>query len=405
MTRPWNDLEGVSLAGRYWLKQCLATTDNDAWFLTRFDASCDAAVRMVRAEDNDCAAAQLELWRATMAIEHPHIVRMLDAGRADAEGMDVIYAVCEYPDDFLASALAERPLSTAEAGEVLEACLGALGFLHERGLAHGAVAAEHIMAFGDRIKLPSDTIRRAGAPAEDMWQLGATLVEILTRDRPRPGDQIPWAPEPFGTIVQQTMGADPGRRWTVAEIEAHLHPPAPAAVRAEPEPEPPLEPIAAPMAMPEPPGIPELPARHGNVMKWVPLAGLLAAAGLGALFLPHSKPPVAKPAVQTAPPPQAAPHVEAPPPVRSAEDRRVPAAIWRVVAYEYSRRAAAEHKAHSLNQKRPELHAEVFTPRGNRAPYLVALGGFMTLPEAERVKKQARASGMPRDTFVRNYAR
>jgi hypothetical protein len=290
---------------------------------------------------------------------------------------------------------------------VLDACLGALGFLHERGLTHGAVAAEHIMAFGDCIKLPSDTIRRAGNPAEDMWQLGATLVEILTRDRPRPGDQVPWAPEPFGTIVQRTMGADPERRWTVAEIEAHLHPPVAAAIPVELAPgpvEPAPEPVAAPMAMPEPAEIPEITARHGNVMKWVPVAGLLAAAGLGALFLPRSKPPVAKPAVQTAPPPQAAPRVEAPPTVQNAEARRNPAAIWRVVAFEYSRRAAAEHKAHSLNQKRPELHAEVFTPRGNRAPYLVALGGFMTLPEAERVKKQARASGMPRDMFVRNYA-
>jgi hypothetical protein len=107
--------------------------------------------------------------------------------------------------------------------------------------------------------------------------------------------------------------------------------------------------------------------------------------------------------VQTAPP-QPVPPVEAPKPVQNADRRAAPDAIWRVVVFEYSHRAAAEHKARSLNQKRPELHAEVFTPRGNRAPYLVALGGFMTLAEAERMKKQARAAGMPRDTFVRNYA-
>jgi hypothetical protein len=143
-------------------------------------------------------------------------------------------------------------------------------------------------------------------------------------------------------------------------------------------------------------------------MKWVPLAGLIAAAGLGALFLPRSKAPAAaKPAVQTAPAPQpvpVAPHVETPPPAQSAEARPSPSAIWRVVVYEYSHRTAAEHKVRSLNEKRPELHAEVFAPRGNRAPYLVALGGFMTFADAERVKKQARAAGMPRDTFVRNYS-
>lgn len=408
MTQPWNDLEGVSLGGRYWLKQCLTATDSDAWFLTRFDSTCDAAVRIVRAAD--APADQLELWRASMAIDHPHLVRMLDAGGAEALGTEVIYAVCEYPDDFLASALAERPLSAEEARGVLDACLRALSFLHERGLVHGAVAAEHIMAFGDRIKLPSDTIRRSGDSSEDMWALGATLVEILTRDRPQPGAAIPWVPEPFGTIVQRTMGEEPARRWTVADIETHLDPPKPAPVpiaAPAPEPEPVVEPMAIPELAPSRDVVTQPLARHGRSMKWVPLAGLIAAAGLGALFLPRSKQPEVKPAVQTTPQPvpQTAPvrQPDAPPAVQSAAAAANPAAIWRVVVYEYSHRAAAEHKAHSLNQKRPELRAEVFTPRGNRAPYLVALGGFMTLPEAERVKKQARAAGMPRDTFVRNY--
>ena len=405
MTRPWNDLEGVSLAGRYWLKHCLTATENGAWFLTRFDQTRDAAIRIVRAEDPIATAAQLELWRAAMAIDHPHIVRMLDAGRADAEGIEVIYAVCEYPDDFLTRALADRPLSTAEAGAVLDACLGALGFLHERGLVHGAVAAEHIMAFGDLIKLPSDTIRRAGDPTEDMWALGATLVEVLTRQRPQPGGEIPWVPEPFGTIVQRTMGAGLARRWTVEDVDAYLHPaPAPdMAVEAKPGPR--LVPEPEKPVTPAPVAVAVAGARHGYGLKWVAIAGLAAAAGLGAIFLPHSKQPVAKPpAVQTAPaaPP---PHVEAPPPAQDAAVRPNSAAIWRVVVYEYAHRSAAEHKARSLNEKRPDLHAEVFTPRGDRAPYLVALGGFMTLPEAERVKQQARAAGMPRDTFVRNYKR
>ena len=395
MIRSWNELEGVSLAGRYWLKQCLSATEDDAWFLTRFDAVCDAAVRMVRAGPG-AAADPLERWRAAMAIDHPHLVRMLDAGRTEAGGMDVVYAVCEYPDDFLASALAERPLAAAEAREVLDACLSALGFLHQRGLVHGAVAADHIMAFGDRIKLPSDTIRRGGDPAQDLWELGATLVEILTRGRPQAGGEIPWVPEPFATIVQRTMGAAPAERWTVADIEAHLDPPQPAAVPAGPASEPEPEPLAAPAEKVE------RRIRHGNAMRWVPLAGLAAAAGLGALFLPHSETPARAPAVQTAP---AAAPVEAAPPAARAEARRSPAAIWRVVVYEYTHRAAAEHKARTLNQKRPELRAEVFTPKGNRAPYLVSLGGFMTLPEAERVKKQARAAGLPRDTFVRNYGR
>jgi hypothetical protein len=33
----------------------------------------------------------------------------------------------------------------------------------------------------------------------------------------------------------------------------------------------------------------------------------------------------------------------------------------------------------------------------------VALGGRMTRPEAERLQKTARSSGLPGDTFVRNF--
>src|SRR3954451_7787974 len=185
MTRYWNQLEGVSLAGRHWLKQCLSSTPDDAWYLTRYDVNTDAAVRVMPANVHG-AEEQLAMWRSAMNYDQPHIVRMLDAGRTEAEGADLIYAVCEYPDDFVAGVLADRPLSVDEAREVLNASISALTFLHNGGLGHGAVDPSHIMAFGDTIKLPSDTIRRAGAgvsAADDMWSLGATLHEILTQQR------------------------------------------------------------------------------------------------------------------------------------------------------------------------------------------------------------------------------
>src|SRR5687768_2264313 len=93
MTRNWNDLEGVSI-GRHWLKVCLMSSADDAWYLIRYDTTRDAAIRVRDAAAPD-AELQLDLWRRATAIEHPHIVRMLDAGRADAEGEPVIYCVCE----------------------------------------------------------------------------------------------------------------------------------------------------------------------------------------------------------------------------------------------------------------------------------------------------------------------
>jgi hypothetical protein len=57
-----------------------------------------------------------------------------------------------------------------------------------------------------------------------------------------------------------------------------------------------------------------------------------------------------------------------------------------------------------MDSKHPTWRAEVFTPKGDRAPYFVSLGGRMTLSEAERIQRDARAKGMPKDTFVRNFS-
>jgi hypothetical protein len=443
MTTTWLELEGLPLAKSLWLKARLSAGNADAWYLATFHGR-PSAVRIMPAADAS-AAAQLADWCAARQLEHPNLVRLLDCGRAEAEGADVIYAACEYPDDFLAATLAERPLSAAEASEVLAASVSALAYLHARGLALGAVKADRIVAIGDGIKLPSDAISPGGAigPANDLWSLGAMLVEILTRERPVSGKSIAYLPEPFATVVERTLRDDPAERWPAAEIEAWLSPAAPEAVPAPvpvpvPDaftgdasaaaPAPALEPPAhAPehqaekhqaqehQAEMEPPPEPA-PVRHGGVMKWVPLAGVVAAAGLGLIFLPYLRTPAKAPAANspasavapTGATPATPPATSAGPPPRTAAHNAPawrPDAVWRVVVYEYSHRAGAEQRARTLNRQRPAWHAQVFTPRGNRAPYLVALGGPMTRPEAERLRNQARAAGLPRDTFIRNYPR
>jgi hypothetical protein len=451
MTRYWNQLEGVSLAGRHWLKQCLTSTPEDAWYLTRFDTERNAAVRVMPA-NAEGAEAQLTMWRRAMDFEHPHLVRMLDAGRTEAEGADLIYAVCEYPDEFVSGVLADRPLSPGEAHEVLNASLAALGFLHEKGLAHGGVDPSHIMAFGDTIKLPSDTIREAGgavAAADDMRALGATLYEVLTQQAPGTAGEGEYGhlPEPFGTIVRHTLRANPAERWTVEDVERHLHPPvverrvvAPQAVE-EPIVEAPAieERVVAPLVEEEAPRpavrvkvaqagetLPfaagpsrrdEPPVDRGFPMKWVPVAGLVAAVGLSVVILRKpaevatAPPPAvvqksspAQSAERAAPTPGSAPVVvpRAAAPVAAPAVSR-PGAIWRVVVYTFNSRGAAEKKARSINEKRAAWRADVFAPRGDRAPFYVSLGGRMTLPEAERLQKEARSKGLPRDTFVRNF--
>lgn len=78
--------------------------------------------------------------------------------------------------------------------------------------------------------------------------------------------------------------------------------------------------------------------------------------------------------------------------------------MWRVIAYTYNGLHDAQKKANAINEKFPDLHADVFAPRGQRAPYFVSLGGRMTRDAATRLMRQARSKGLPRDTFVRNFS-
>ena len=77
---------------------------------------------------------------------------------------------------------------------------------------------------------------------------------------------------------------------------------------------------------------------------------------------------------------------------------------WRVVAYTYNHLAAAQQKVEALKKQQPSLNPEVFSPNG-RAPYLVTLGGPMAREDAEVLKRKARSSGLPRDTYTQNYDR
>ena len=78
--------------------------------------------------------------------------------------------------------------------------------------------------------------------------------------------------------------------------------------------------------------------------------------------------------------------------------------MWRVIAYTYTTRTAAEKRVRSISGKWPDLHPQVFVPGGASGMYLVALGGRQTHEEAFDLQKRARALGLPRDTYVQNYS-
>jgi hypothetical protein len=149
-------------------------------------------------------------------------------------------------------------------------------------------------------------------------------------------------------------------------------------------------------------------SREDADRKAVPWA-LYGAAGflvLVVLLLWHllgSKPKPVAPAVASVP-------ARAVQPAPAALSASRPAAVaapvvspgWYVIAYTYNHPAQAQTKVASLRRRHAALNPQVFSPSGHR-PYYIALGGAMSREQAEALAHRARRSGLPRDTFARNF--
>ncbi len=97
----------------------------------------------------------------------------------------------------------------------------------------------------------------------------------------------------------------------------------------------------------------------------------------------------------------APPAVKTPPNSASLASSAAGDRVWRVVVYTYRHRSQAEHKAQVVNQRFPQLHADVYAARGGA--WLVTVGGTMTREEAFAERGQAVRMGLPRDTYAQNF--
>ena len=382
-------LEGTTI-GEYTLGPWLREDTGGAVFAAQGDDLWPVLIKLAPADGPD-GGRQLAIWQRSRLLRHAHLMDVRDAGEAELMCERYVYAVLEYPDEILGTALEQGPLSEAETRGVLEAAIDALRYLHCQGLVHGAIDADHIVAIGETVKLTTDALREQQQPdecAEDVRQLGE-LVRALRA--PEPLD------ERLATVVQHATATELAERWTLAEIAKWLAPTlavasAPAVATASPTPE--------PEAVPEriaPPPATLSPAPARPFPRWI-IAGL--AILLFTILWVHWRPKPEPPRVQI---PPAAPAAAKPlPPVLASTPAARPG-NWHVVAFTYRSRDAALKKAKQINTRWPDLHAEVLAPRALRGYYLVALGNGMSKENAVRVQRRARSLGLPRDTFIQNY--
>jgi serine/threonine protein kinase len=273
MSVPWKQWEGLVVDGCFPLRRHLGGTGRSAVFLTEYGdpEPCDAVIKLVLAETQD--AELLTQWERAAKLSHPNLLRLLERGSGQANQATFDYVVIEYAEENLAAVLSERALTPGEAREMLEPALDALAYIHGEGLVHGHLKPSNFMAIGDQLRLTVDGISTVGdlgaepcqsgaydppefsargcSPVGDIWSLGITMVEALTRQLPKQADpkQEPVLPETlpegFVPLARSCLQPDPRRRGTLRELEAQLQ-----RIFSEPEKAPPValpvEPSVAP---------------------------------------------------------------------------------------------------------------------------------------------------------------
>jgi serine/threonine protein kinase len=250
MSEVWTRWQGHVINGVFPLGRYLGCSNHSGVFLTESAARSPPQVAVKLVPTNRALAeSQLPRWKRAGALAHPHLVRLWEWGGCQLDGLPYLYAVMEYADQTLAQLLQHRALTDDEAREMLLPTLDALGFLHGRDLVQGQLKPANFLVVGDQLKLASDTIRRVNAgtmnantptvydppearhgsssTADDIWALGVSLFEALTRrppsglGEPREAIVLPADFSPaFREVVVRCLSVSPQDRPSMTELVA-----------------------------------------------------------------------------------------------------------------------------------------------------------------------------------------
>jgi outer membrane biosynthesis protein TonB len=246
----WTRWQGHVINGVFPLGRFLGCSDHSGVFLTKSAGQrpSEVAVKLVPT-NRALAELQLPRWKRAGSLSHPHLLRLLQWGGCQLDGVPHLYAVMEYADQTLAQLLLHRALTDDEAREMLVTTLDALAFLHGQNLVQGQLKPANVLVAGDQLKLASDTIRSvsedtmstntptvydppearygSSSTAGDIWALGVSLFEALTRrapsglSEPREAVVLPADFSPaFRDVVARCLGPSPQGRPSVTELAA-----------------------------------------------------------------------------------------------------------------------------------------------------------------------------------------
>jgi TonB family protein len=243
-------LEGRVVEGRFPLLERLGGSGNCGSFFTVLKGLQEAVIQLILTggPEGDAYIAQ---WEFAMALSHPHLAKVLAAGRCVIDRTELVYVVTERSDATLSKILRSRKLTAEPAREIFNPVLDALCYLHENGVVHGHVNPSNIRFTDSKPKLSVTDLLTAGtatrsiarpgnydAPeilkgevteAADTWSVGMSLWEAMTQVPPywdptrgEEPEVTETLPSPFREIVQDCLRADPRRRCTIQSILERL---------------------------------------------------------------------------------------------------------------------------------------------------------------------------------------
>lgn len=367
------DLKGLTLDSKYVIRRVVRETGGVMVCETEHDEG--PALLLTVKDGTPEAERRLKQWTAARELSHSHLVRVLDGGRAEMGGADVLYWVIEKADDSLEGVLEERPLTADETAQVLDSVTPALDHLHAAGWLHGAIEPASVVAVGDNVKLTIDTMRPGNSPEEFAGELRA-----------------------LGAAARTMLGAGPDLKGVPSELRARIS--SLLTHKADPKNE---DVVGTEPSTAEP--------VQTAGMNWKIPAIVAAVALIIALPFLFRSPSSERSRVapqNVAPPPSAAEPAPAPAaattPIPTIERPPVadPNSVgqWAVVAAIYRDHAAAVRRAKELAKKWHRSPIEVYPSAGQGSRYMVVVGKGLTRKAADKLRSQARSGGLPRDTYV-----